>query len=179
MNNVTVKFHDLSGINIEVPEIKKSEIIQITAQDLKAMHMRFEGKTAKEIATETKYSLDTVYSYFAKGGKLHEAYLNYEKEMGDEIVITTKRILKQNIRKASQMLVAKIDSADEKVSLKASIEVLDRFFGKSVDVRANLTPDDTEDEGWSELVREIRKEAKDDRNKREAIEVGGGDTVIE
>lgn len=102
---------------------------------------RYNGLTNKSLSEKWKIPINTVAHYFAVNGKWNLKYKAYADELNKEAIDNAKRILRSGVEPASKVLLNKLKSDDEMVALRAAIEVLNRQFGKSVDVNANLNMD--------------------------------------
>lgn len=115
----------------------------------KAIELKYKGKTYEEIAdilneefeksgVKPGFSQQTVKDWFREGGTLVETYRKYEEEwdaVNKELMIAIRKagfkILEENFRTASEMLIALLGSEKDSVKLGAIKEIYDRLLGKA------------------------------------------------
>jgi len=95
---------------------------------LQAFQGKYEGKKYEDIATETKYSIKTLYTNFQKNGVWYQLYLDYEKDLNDEIIRQAKEVLRKEGRTAATIMVAALAfiKSDPRLAVDAAKDVLDR-----------------------------------------------------
>lgn len=144
-----------------------SEIIQksplLNKYDLIMLRLRFEGKTAEEIHAEVKekYTLYTVNSYFDRNGKLYQAYKDYEAKAIEDSLVEASTLMKRGVNPAVKKLLQKLKCQDDNVELKAAIELINRHYGKTVDINANINADFNP---IAPFVKEFREELEKAKN---------------
>jgi len=121
--------------------VKKSPLLN--KFDITMIKLRYEGKSAEEIheAVKEKYTLSTVETYFGRSGKLYQAYRDYEAQAIEESLSEATTLMKRGVNPAVKKLLQKLKCQDDNVELKAAIELINRHYGKTVDVNANINAD--------------------------------------
>ena len=102
----------------------------LTEKEIICMELKYKGEKYEVIAKEVGSSLGMIKDWFSKPGKLYEPYLDYTREQNDIRKEEARRIIRQNINKAASVLADSLLSNDEKIKLKASIEMLNRELGQ-------------------------------------------------
>jgi len=112
-----------------------------------AIQLRYQGKTAEEIQGEVadkngRPAIGTINNWFAIGGRLHDAYLQYEDEENERRKKEAYNIYRRNVRAAvGQVLTIMAEGETDQVKLAAARDILDRLFGKAsekIDLNANV-----------------------------------------
>lgn len=98
--------------------------------EMSAIQMRYEGKSQQEIADALEVPVNTVAGWFRRTGKLLDPYIGYAAKQNELIRGEATNALKGLLKKSVKKLETLIDSKNEKVSLGAVQEVLDRELGK-------------------------------------------------
>ena len=124
---------------------------------------KYNGLTYKKLSGKYDVSEDTLASRFSRG-IWKEDYDKFEKELMDEGIKEAKKNLGKLTKDASIILAKALEifEVNPELSVKSAIEILNRQFGKSVDINANLNMDM---QPFSELMKELREEL-DAENKR-------------
>lgn len=95
-------------------------------QQLTAFQLKLEGKKYKEIAEQTGLKEGTLEVYFAKFGKWNKDYLSWQDEQILAIQNESRKKLRQLTTEAIKTITKLIQSSNESIALKASLEVLKR-----------------------------------------------------
>lgn len=91
---------------------------------------RFNGVKNAEISKKYNIPLNTVNDSFAVNGKWYTDYRRFEGELNQKVIQEAKSELIKSVMKASNTLSGLLNSKNENVALKASLEILDRVTGK-------------------------------------------------
>lgn len=75
------------------------------SKKLKCFHMRFDGYTYEEISKAIGYTVYTLQSYFCLGGKWHEEWIEWKKNMVDDINEQLSTMFTAQATKAMQQIV--------------------------------------------------------------------------
>lgn len=103
---------------------------QPNEKEFRAFELKYAGKTYPEIEEVEGIPLQTLKEWFRTGGKLKEPYDFYVSEQNKMRREEAKKIIRQNINNAANVLANSLLSKDEKIRLKAAIELLNRELGQ-------------------------------------------------
>ena len=104
-----------------------------TKQDdaMRACQLRYEGVRAEEAAKKLRVSVHTYNNWFRSGGKLHDQYAQFCKEMDGEYKTTARRTIMRAVGVAAHALVEEVTNSDDaRVRIMAAREILLRGLGK-------------------------------------------------
>lgn len=104
----------------------------LTRDEMRAIELRYEGKTFKEIAAELDMSENTLRNWFAPAyERLYPAYLEYADRQNEVAMELAQRKLKGLIGKAVDAIGELVQMADkDSTRLSAAEGVLERALGK-------------------------------------------------
>ena len=140
----------------------------LTAKELQAIEMRFQGKTSSEIAAATKYRANYVRKLFMRGGRLRQAYDDfavYHKDGLKEAADLVIQRAKEEAPKAMERMVALAEDRENgPVCFKANEKIIE-WGGVSAKLNAfpnqtlnltqiNITGNETPDQLW-DLTRKL------------------------
>lgn len=112
---------------------------KLDQNDLRAIEMKYEGYTYKQIAEETGWTHQYVRLLFYKGGRLTEYYAIYASEENEIRRTEARTMFKAHVPNAVRTLVqimnkSKFDTA----RVQAAKEVINREMGEPVKVILNV-----------------------------------------
>ena len=102
----------------------------LAEKEIICLELKYKGMKYEEIAKEIGTSVGNIKYWFGKEGKLLEPYQDFTREQNDMRREEARHIIRQNINKAASVLSESLLSKDEKIKLKASIEMLNRELGQ-------------------------------------------------
>ena len=108
----------------------QTKMYQLNEKEWKVFELKYAGKRYEDIGNEVGMPVRTLKEWFRKGGTHDELYSTYVAEQNDMRREEARRIIRQNINKAASVLADSLVSRDEKIKLKASIELLNRELGQ-------------------------------------------------
>ena len=108
----------------------QTKTYQLNEKEGKVFELKYSGKKYEDICKEVGMGLATIKDWFKKGGTHVELYSSYIAEQNDMRREEARRIIRQNINNAAKVLAKSLLSNDEKIALKASIEMLNRELGQ-------------------------------------------------
>ena len=121
-----------------------------------------EGKKYEEIVAGIKaefnldYKVSSLNWWFAAGGRLEQAYLDYLEKLGDESVKAGKQIIRRSTRAAAtKVLEIMAKSTDERIQLQAAFGLLNKYVPDKQQIIN--TPGGEDDE----LPEELQEKADD------------------
>src|SRR3990167_3844591 len=99
---------------------------RINRRILSVFQGKYEAKKYEDIAKETGYSIKTLYTNFKKTGKWYQPYLDYEKELNDEIIRAAKEMHRKGALDASKVNLAALAYIQSypKIALAAAHDIL-------------------------------------------------------
>lgn len=152
----------------------------IKGYERRAIILKSEGKTVAQITAHINdefaltYSELTVAEWFYAGGKLEQAFSEYNEAQAHLSLQEARQLIKKASKAAAANMVAKIASPDDRVSLDASRHLLNKYIpdrqivSDSPEPEADL-PDELKD------VAAALKEADDGPKPVDEPPVGGTD----
>jgi hypothetical protein len=134
--------------------------VRISKRILKVFQARYEGKKYEDISKETGYSLNTLYKYFQKNGRWYIPYIEFEKDLNDEVIRVAKEMHRKGAIDATKINLAALSfiKSDPRIALDAAHDILDRAGLKPAQ---DITLKDESENVAEEMLTEIEKhEAK-------------------
>lgn len=99
---------------------------ELNSKHFRAIELRYEGFSLKEIAGEIGIEYSTVRSWFMANGKLGDKYSEYASQENSLRNEQIKRHLRFSVAKAAKTITKLLDSDVPSVQLRAAQTVLDR-----------------------------------------------------
>lgn len=154
----------------------------------RAVFLRYEGKSLGAISNHINdefiltYSERTIGEWFQPGGRLEQGYHELLELMAKQSLREARMAIKHASKKAADTLVKKMDSTDERVAVRASMAILNKFIpDKQVVLDAVETEDDLP-EALADIADKIAKgeingsDPVDDADQGEASDTPPGET---
>lgn len=100
------------------------QLVTNSLKKLKAFELRYQGKPFSYISSAIKVNASTIGTYFSREWKTD--YEKYAEEQNQLVIKWSHQTLRRSLEPAVNSLVSLLDSKDERIKLRASIELLDR-----------------------------------------------------
>lgn len=120
---------------------KRSSSPQLSTNSLKknrAFDLKYRGSSNETISKKLKINSSTLATYFSREWK--SDYEKFELEQNNYILKWSRQSLIRSLNKASNTLVVLLDSSDDKIRLRASVELLDRYLPRLVEKQIARDP---------------------------------------
>ncbi len=146
----------------------------------RAVILKSQGKTGEQITNHINdmyaltYAIETVKAWFFAGGKLEQAYAEYNEAQALIALKEARQLIKKASTAAAANMIQKMKSSDDAVSLRASAMLLNKYIP---DKQVVLDKAEAESDLPEELMAAAAafKEADDESQGVDEPPVGGTD----
>ena len=146
----------------------------------RAVTLKGEGKTVAQITAHINdefvqtYSERTVQEWFAAGGRLEQAYSEFQEAKAHLALQEARQLIKIATKAAAANMISKINSPDDRVSLDASRHLLNKYIPDRQIISDSPEPEADLPEELQAAATALR-EADDGQKPVDDTSVGGTD----